>query len=188
VPTKQLWQKKMGDGTPELVTKRCGEAFGRLRVIKGLSRPQVLSRLYRDYPDGSVIEEITESWLERFENGRLVKVQRHTIIALCKAIRATPRELWNVLVASDRNALADDDGVASPAAEALIIFSAYLYDIPEVKDMLTSITKDKRVATMSREALFQLMADVLTIAVPEYRSEHRPSDIPAARSVSGETT
>ena len=81
------------DGTPEPAAQRCGTAVARLRTLRNLSRAQLVARLYDEIdPDDHTYERISVAWLARLENGRIVKVTRPTVEALCRALRCTPRE------------------------------------------------------------------------------------------------
>ena len=71
------------DGTPELAAIRCGEAIARLRTLRGWTRTQLLTRLLRELsPSDPYYESVSETWLARLENGRMVKVPRQTVEAL----------------------------------------------------------------------------------------------------------
>jgi len=81
------------DGTPEAAAKRCGEEIARLRTCRRWSRAQLVIRLYDELAtDDPNYDSISETWLARLENGRMVKVPRQTIEALCRALRCTSRE------------------------------------------------------------------------------------------------
>ena len=61
------------DGTPEFAAKRCGEAIARLRTLRGWSRAQLIIRLYNELPpEDPNYDSISETWLARLENGRMV--------------------------------------------------------------------------------------------------------------------
>lgn len=110
------------DGTPEAAAKRCGEAIARLRTLRGWSRAQLIIRLYNELShDDPCIDSISETWLARLENGRMVKVPRNIIEALCRALRCSSKERAYVLLHADRNVLADPDPEVgpTPVAEAL---------------------------------------------------------------------
>ena len=78
------------DGTPEPAAKRCGEAIARLRTLRRWSRAQLVIRLYDELaPEDPNYNSISETWLARLENGRMVKVPRLTVEALCRALRCT---------------------------------------------------------------------------------------------------
>ena len=96
------------DGTPEAAAKRCGEEIARLRTYRRWSRAQLVIRLYDELAtDDPNYDSISETWLARLENGRMVKVPRQTIEALCRALRCTARERATLLLHADRNVLAE---------------------------------------------------------------------------------
>ena len=110
------------DGTPEPAAKRCGEAIARLRTLRRWSRAQLVIRLYDELaPDDPNYNSISETWLARLENGRMVKVPRNIVEALCRALRCSPKERAYVLLHADRNVLGDRDPEVgpTPVAEAL---------------------------------------------------------------------
>jgi transcriptional regulator with XRE-family HTH domain len=98
------------DGTPELAAQRCGAAIARLRTLRNLSRAQLVARLYDEIdPSDQIYERINVIWLARLENGRVVKVARPVVEALCRALHCTPRERAWLLLHADRNVLASDE-------------------------------------------------------------------------------
>lgn len=116
------------DGTPELCAKRCGEAIARLRTQRRWSRAQLVIRLYSELPtDDPSYESVSETWLARLENGRMVKIPRSTVEALCRALRCSPQERAHVLLSADRNVLADAEQAPTPAAEVLTFAMDRLY-------------------------------------------------------------
>src|SRR5262249_60243498 len=116
------------DGTPEPAAKRCGEAIARLRTARRWSRAHLVIRLYDELsPDDPSYESVSETWLARLENGRMVKVPRQTVEALCRALRCNPRERAWVLLHADRNVLAESASQPTPAAEALTFVMERLY-------------------------------------------------------------
>src|SRR5215469_14917586 len=116
------------DGTPEPAAKRCGEAIARLRTSRRWSRAQLVIRLYDELaPDDPYYESVSETWLARLENGRMVKVPRATVEALCRALRCNHRERAWVLLHADRNVLAEPTNSPSPAAQALTFVVERLY-------------------------------------------------------------
>ena len=128
------------DGTPEFAAKRCGEAIARLRTLRGWSRAQLIIRLYNELPpEDPNYDSISETWLARLENGRMVKVQRQTVEALCRALRCSPQERAWVLLYADRNVLVDADCAPTPAAEALTFVMDRLY--AEAGDLLTAMVE-----------------------------------------------
>ena len=116
------------DGTPELAAKRCGEAIARLRTMRRWSRAQLVIRLFDEIaPDDPNYDSISETWLARLENGRMVKVPRQTVEALCRALRCSAHERAWVLLSADRNVLADDISEPCAVAELLTYVMDRLY-------------------------------------------------------------
>jgi transcriptional regulator with XRE-family HTH domain len=171
------------DGTPEAAAKRCGEAIARLRTLRGWSRAQLIIRLYNELShDDPCIDSISETWLARLENGRMVKVPRHIIEALCRALRCSPRERAHVLLHADRNVLADRDPEAppTPVAEALTYVVERLD--AEAHDLLAEVA-GQHPATVDELELLEgtLMALQLLIA---RRQRQAVNSTPAPRLAS----
>jgi transcriptional regulator with XRE-family HTH domain len=134
------------DGTPELCAKRCGEAIARLRTQRRWSRAQLVIRIYSELsPDDPSYESVSETWLARLENGRMVKIPRQTVEALCRALRCTPQERAHVLLHADRNVLAEPDAEPTLAAEVLTYAMDRLY--AEARDLLTTLIDERPVPT-----------------------------------------
>src|SRR5258708_33898798 len=97
------------DGTAEMAAKRCGDAIARLRTMRRWSRAQLVIRLYDELsPDDPNYGSISETWLARLENGRMVKAPRGPIEALPRALRASPQEHAPLLLVAAPTAAASD--------------------------------------------------------------------------------
>jgi len=154
------------DGTPEFAAKRCGEAIARLRTLRGWSRAQLIIRLYNELPpEDPNYDSISETWLARLENGRMVKVQRQTVEALCRALRCSPQERAWVLLYADRNVLVDAESAPTPAAEALTFVMDRLY--AEAGDLLTAMVSQQPGIAQDELSLLEATAAAL-----EYVIEH----------------
>lgn len=152
------------DGTPELAAKRCGEAIARLRTIRCWSRAQLIIRLYNELsPDDPSYESLSETWLARLENGRMVKVPRQTIEALCRALRCTPKERARVLLYADRNALIDEQEGPTPVGEALTFVMDRLFS--EADEMLSSLLGEGEVADMDELHLLEVASTALQLLI-----------------------
>lgn len=156
------------DGTPEFAAKRCGEAIARLRTLRGWSRAQLIIRLYNELPpEDPNYESISETWLARLENGRMVKVQRQTVEALCRALRCSPQERAWVLLYADRNVLVDAESAPTPAAEALTFVMDRLY--AEAGDLLTAMVEQRPSDGEDELALFEATAAALEYLIEHHR-------------------
>ncbi len=165
------------DGTPEAAARRCGEAIARLRTSRRWSRAQLVLRLYDELtPDDPNADSVSETWLARLENGRMVKVPRQTIEALCRALCCTPQERAWVLLSADRNVLAEDIGAPSPVAELLTYAVERLYD--EAGETLGTLLGRRDPATLDELELYELLAAAAHAALA--RSQSAPSTRGAA--------
>jgi transcriptional regulator with XRE-family HTH domain len=158
------------DGTPEPAALRCGAAVARLRTLRNLSRAQLLARLYDQIdPADPTYERISPSWLARLENGRIVKVARPTVEALCRALGCTPRERAWLLLQADRNVLASPGGGPSQIAELLTYAIDQLQrDTPAI---LASVLGSRRACALSDLEILELAARSLEIAIARRRGE-----------------
>lgn len=174
------------DGTPEVAAKRCGDAIARLRTQRRWSRAQLVIRLYDELtPDDPNYESISETWLARLENGRMVKVPRQTIEALCRALRCTRRERAWVLLHADRNVLAADCAEPTAAAELLTYAMERLYT--EAHDLLTALLGQRDPSQLNQHELYEVMATALELAMAHRRERERHAvgehvPLPAARA------
>lgn len=159
------------DGTPELAAIRCGEAIARIRTLRGWTRTQLLTRLFRELsPTDPYYESVSETWLARLENGRMVKVPRATVEALCRALRCSSRERAWILLHADRNVLAasnESTGTPSPAAEALTFVMERLY--AETGEHLNAALSACDASDLGELELFELAAAALEQALARRR-------------------
>lgn len=150
------------DGTPEPAAKRCGEAIARLRTARRWSRAQFLIRLFDELsPDDPNYDSISETWLARLENGRMVKVPRQTIEALCRALRCTPQERAWVLLHADRSLFTDHDHEPTAAGELLTYVMDQLYT--EAREVLNGLVGQRPASTLDEAELLEVAAAALDV-------------------------
>jgi transcriptional regulator with XRE-family HTH domain len=150
------------DGTPEPAAKRCGEAIARLRTLRRWSRAQLVIRLYDELaPEDPNYNSISETWLARLENGRMVKVPRLTVEALCRALRCTAQERSTVLLHADRSVLAEHNSTPDATAEALTYIMDRLYH--ETYDVFKTMIAQRPVALLDEVELLQMAAKALDV-------------------------
>src|SRR5215472_2110560 len=150
------------DGTPEMAAKRCGEAIARLRTLRRWSRAQLVIRLYDELtPDDPSYDSISETWLARLENGRMVKVPRTTVEALCRALRCTPQQRAWVLLCADRNVLAEDISEPTEVAEVLTYAMDRLYC--EAYEALRGLIGQRDVSELDDVEIFEVTATALNL-------------------------
>ena len=158
------------DGTPEPAAQRCGAAVARLRTLRNLSRAQLVARLYDEIgPDDHTYERISVAWLARLENGRIVKVARPTVEALCRALRCTPRERAWLLLHTDRNVLAGAADAPTESADLLTYAIDLLYR--EAREILAALLGPRRACALSELELLELTATALEIVIVRRREE-----------------
>ena len=146
----------MADGTPELAVKQCGEEIARLRSARGWSRARLVVRLLRELEsDEELCEGLSEAWLARLENGRMVKLPRATLEALCRALACTERERARVLLMADRNVLCDAAASPDPVAEVLTYAMNQLHE--EAGALLQTLIGQRRTAELSDAEVLELV-------------------------------
>ena len=158
------------DGTPEPAAKRCGEAIARLRTLRRWSRAQLVIRLYDELaPDDPNYNSISETWLARLENGRMVKVPRQTVEALCRALRCTPQERATVLLHADRSVLAEHEGTPDATAEALTYVMDRLYH--EAYEVFAMVIGQRPSTALDETELLEVTATALDLLVARQRKQ-----------------
>jgi transcriptional regulator with XRE-family HTH domain len=158
------------DGTPEPAAQCCGAAVARLRTLRNLSRAQLLARLYDEIdPTDHTYERISVTWLARLENGRIVKVARPTVEALCRALRCTPRERAWLLLHADRNVLASAGDEPTETAELLTYVVDQLHR--EAREILTALLGPRQACALSELEILELTATALERAIARCRGE-----------------
>ena len=116
------------DGTPEPALQRCGAEIARLRTLRGWSRAKLIARLYDHIdPNDPVYDRISVAWLARLEQGRVVKLSRAMLDALCRTLDCAPHERIWLLLLADRNLLGCADHAPTPAAQAIAYAATRLY-------------------------------------------------------------
>lgn len=158
------------DGTPEPAAQRCGTAVARLRTLRNLSRAQLVARLHDqiDLADHTY-ERISVAWLARLENGRIVKVARPTIEALCRALRCTPRERAWLLLHTDRNVLA---GAADEPTETAALLTYAIDQLHrEARETLAALLGSRRACALSELEILELTATALDLAIARRRGK-----------------
>ena len=158
------------DGTPELAAQRCGVAVARLRTLRKLSRAQLVARLYDEIdPTDHAYEHISVTWLARLENGRVVKVARPIVEALCRALRCTPKERAWLLLHADRNVLAGAGDEPAEAAELLTYAIDELHR--EAREILAALLGPRQACALSELEILELTATALEIAIARHRGD-----------------
>jgi transcriptional regulator with XRE-family HTH domain len=158
------------DGTPEPAAQRCGAAVARLRTLRNLSRAQLLARLYDEIdPADRIYEQISLTWLARLENGRVVKIARPTVEALCRALRCTPRERAWLLLQADRNVLAGT--TTEPTETAALLTYAMDQLHREAGETLAALLGPHLTCALSELELLELTAMTLAGAIARLRGE-----------------
>lgn len=141
-----------------------GEEIARMRNSRGWSRSKLVDRVRDELgADDPEYESISESWLARLETGRMVKIPRHVVEALLRALQATPSEEARLMLIADRNVLSDGNGEPDAAAEVLNYAVAMLYKKARV--ILNTRLGERRVAELSEAEQLELVHTALELVL-----------------------
>jgi DNA-binding Xre family transcriptional regulator len=156
------------DGIPEFAAKCGGEEIARLRTKRGWTRAKLMVRLYAELERAGLdIDSVSESWLARLEQGRVVKVPRSTLEAVCQALECTRQECARVLLYADRNVLSRADSEPDVVAELLNGVVANLYD--DAHDMLSNMIGPRRLTDLDEQEQIELVASALQLVLKQRR-------------------
>jgi hypothetical protein len=135
---------------------RLGFLIGFLRGDRGLSRSQLAIRIARSLPDDHPLhEEVTADWLRYIENGRK-SISRQALEVISGSLECTPSEHLSLLIAADRNVLADSSGVTDTVAEVLSRIVALLCRDPEVRSQVELLIADKKASALTDSDLLEI--------------------------------
>jgi transcriptional regulator with XRE-family HTH domain len=145
------------DGTPEPAIRRCGAAIARLRTLRGWSRAKLIARIYDQIdPTDPGYDRISIAWLARLEQGRIVKLPRALLDALCRALECTPHERAGLLLLADRNALGCPGCAPTAAAHVLAYAAARLHDGAHAT--IAELIGSRSLDTLSDRELLEIVA------------------------------
>jgi DNA-binding Xre family transcriptional regulator len=124
---------------------------------------------------------ISETWLARLENGRMVKVPRQTVDAICRALRCTPQERALVLVHADRSVLTDHTHKPTVTGELLTFVMDRLHT--EARDVLETLAGHGDVTTLDELEMLEMAATALDLLIARRRKQ-RSSGLPTHGAIS----
>jgi transcriptional regulator with XRE-family HTH domain len=152
------------DGTPDFATIKGGEEIARLRTQRGWSRAKLIARLLDQLDtDDPSYDSISEAYLARLENGRMVKIARSTIEALCRALLCSKQERARVIQLFDRNILATSGSEPTAVAEMLNRAVAQLQE--EADEILASLLHQRRAVDLDEYEILELTAAALDMVI-----------------------
>lgn len=157
----------------ELSTRRFGEAVARLRTKREWSRAKLIARLLdeidQDDPDyGS----ISETWLSRLENGKMVKLTRGTVEAVSTALGCSTDEKAHLLLCADRNVLVRGDDKQRIAREMLNHYFLQIRD--DALKILTELVDDRRAHMLTAHEKEEATGTALEMVIRELRNRRTP--------------
>jgi len=104
--------------------------------------------------------------MARLENGRMVKVSRQVIEAICQALDCTADQRARLLACADRNVLADKDGQVNSVAEVILRIGAHMYDNATVVAMIHALLADRHASMLEEAELNEILSEIVKIIVP----------------------
>lgn len=150
------------DGTPEVATQRLGSEIARLRNQRAWSRSHLVLRLMRMVDENDPLADmISESWLKRLEDGRIVKVSRHMLELLCQALDCTDEERVWLLLCADRNPLASENGPPNRVA-MLLNYTIHLLH-RDAADLLENILQQYNIDDLSEQDLLAIVHTAIEV-------------------------
>lgn len=156
------------DGSPEFSAKRFGEEIARLRTIRAWSRAKLINHLHDQVDELDIhSDSLSETWLARLEAGRVVKVPRILVEALCRALQCTPHERSRVLLFADRSVLVNAENTPDKVAELLAYSMERVYT--EMHEILSNSIGNRQISQLDDEELFELIATALDLTAKRHR-------------------
>lgn len=149
-----------GPGTPEPNAKRLGDIVARIRTKRHLSRSRLVRRMLEYVPATSSLQ-VSESLLREIEEGNKVRTSREVLEVLCSALACTPIERSEILLAADRNILADAEGNVSASNELLLLAVAHFSDHPVARQLLESMMQGKKAASLTQRDINRIMLTLI---------------------------
>lgn len=151
------------DGNPPEENKRCGNEVLKMRTAKGLTRTQLIKRISdRLGYDHPLYDTVTEGWLARLEQGRLVRLPHELIITVCDALCCTLQERVNILISGGRN-------VFSPEEEPSELEKMLAYVMAELgvsgNIVLGGLLKNRPAASLSTDEMMLMVATTLKVLI-----------------------
>lgn len=146
---------------PEHPFQKCGRFLGVLRVRKGLSRKELISRLLEKIDeDDPFLERISESLLKRVEVGQVVKLNRKMVEVFVQALNCTSSERFQLLVLADLNPFADSQGGMDAVDKALTQVFFLLRERSIVRHLIASAVSKSPSPTLTDERLMLLLVEI----------------------------
>ena len=146
---------------PKHPFQKCGMYLGVLRVRKGLSRKQLISKLIDKLnADDPFRGKISESLLKRVEVGQVVKLNRKMVEAFVLALNCTSFERFDLLVLADLNPFANNRGDMDDVDKVLAQTFLFLRDIPVVRHLIASALIKSQSSSITDDRLIQLLAEI----------------------------
>ena len=156
------------DGTPEPAIRRCGAAIARLRTLRGWSRAKLIARLYDQIdPTNPAYDRISIAWLARLEGGRVVKLSRAMLDALCRALDCAPHERTRLLMFADRNPLGCPEHAPTPLALAIAYAANWLHD--EAHATIAELIESQSLDAMGDLDLLEIVATAMQELITQRR-------------------
>lgn len=133
-----------------------GQRFRYYRKRHGWTQNAVALRLPSHLPLGS-------SGVSRLEQADIAKLYRSTIETICTACNYSKMERQSLLIAADRNPLADSDGITPAWKEALFHAISHYFDEqsnPTIKMMIEGMLGERGGYELTQLELREIMREI----------------------------
>jgi hypothetical protein len=141
---------------------RAGECTARLRNQHDLSRGKLAVRisnvLGEDHPD---FDRYNETWLKRFEAGKVKKVSRLTLDIIARALRCTPYERSQLFLAAGRSVIAEAGGAPEVEEELINYACQELCARTAVRVVVKKLLGQRRASELGDAERFEIIQQAI---------------------------
>jgi transcriptional regulator with XRE-family HTH domain len=146
------------------------------REARRMSRSKLLHKYHQEmeqlYPDYDDSEIRSEAWLARVERDE-VYVSILALELLCRALDCKDSERVRLLKCADRIPFVTPAGETTVAADVLTFAMVCLHNDPQVRETIHTLMRDRRVLTLEKGDLFEIISEVIEMAKPKRRLGQR---------------
>lgn len=151
-------ERQLHDGTPEQSLVRFGEEVAKDRTRHLWGRARLANEILRYLPSHDRLwKSCGESYIKRLETGRVVKITRVQLEAICSALECTPERRAELLLYADRNVVANGNELPSPAAHVYNVVIERRFR--QMESILAALLEDRRRDKLSHEEMEEFVDD-----------------------------
>ena len=150
-----------------VVRQKWGPHFKQLRMIKGLTRTQLLYK-YDDlleelHPQLLDSEMLSESALAAMERGERSKVPYHQLDLLCRAADFSVLERAHIFIKAKYNPVADTSDEGPNTGYVLALIMVAISNNAPAMAMLKSLVADVNAWSLSEKDLLKIVSSILKV-------------------------